>query len=286
MNCRKLGLFIVALASIGCSEDRKASAAPVGAARAKTALARDAVLVPPSSPYRAGNVANGGSISGTIQAGRDPLPETVTPAQELQDGCVRPPSRNEARLGAQLQGALVWISDIRAGKGFPPARRFELTNDACALSPRVLPVFVSATLNVGSNDAAIHNHRFVNVATGETEAVAPFNDSGEVIPFDRLLAKTAQYEVACEQHPWSRAWVLVFDHPYYAMTTADGSFSMSGVPPGTYRMRVWHPSYGFSDGIVTVSAGQSVSVAMKVGGAGVPAPSAVTDSAPRTPAGS
>ena len=129
-----------------------------------------------------------------------------------------------------------------------------------------------------SNDVAMHRDRFIDVATGDVAAVAPFNDNGQVIPFDRLLTKTAELEVTCDLHPWSKAYVLVFDHPYYAVTGNNGDFSLEGVPAGTYHLRAWHPVLGLVDQTVTVGAGAAATVALKLPGEVVSAPPTKPDS--------
>ena len=37
------------------------------------------------------------------------------------------------------------------------------------------------------------------------------------------------------------AYILVLDTPFFAKTARDGSASLSGLPPGRYRLEVWHP---------------------------------------------
>jgi hypothetical protein len=121
----------------------------------------------------------------------------------------------------------------------------------------------NGTLNVGNDDRALQTNRFINVGTGKVVAVAPFNDDGEVVPVDRFTVP-AEIEVVSEQHPWTHAWMAVLDHPYYAQTAANGTFSIDGVPPGRYRIRAWHPSLGFVDDSVTVAAGQQASVSFRI----------------------
>jgi hypothetical protein len=130
----------------------------------------------------------------------------------------------------------------------------------------------------------MHRDRIINVGTGETEAIAPFNDNGEVVPFDRLLDKTAQLEVICDLHPFAKAHILVFDHPYFAMSEKSGAFSIEDIPPGTYHVKAWHPRLGVAEQTVTIAAGQPASLALKLGAAAAapaPAPAPVT---PATPA--
>ena len=39
-----------------------------------------------------------------------------------------------------------------------------------------------------------------------------------------------------------RAWVFVFEHPWFAITGKDGAFELKDVPPGEYRLDVVHPA--------------------------------------------
>jgi hypothetical protein len=142
-------------------------------------------------------------------------------------------------------------------------RRPELTNDNCTLDPYVQVIPTNATLNVSNDDRTLHTNRFINVGTGQITALAPFNDDGEVVPVDKLK-EPAEVEVVCEEHPWTHAWIAVLDHPYFAQTSASGAFTIDGIPPGRYRVRAWHPSLGFSDDSVTVTAGQQTNVAFRI----------------------
>lgn len=266
MSRRSGLLYIVVpalLAFAGCSGDQGVSAAPV-ATKKPAAAPREAVVSSPSGPYRVSDVSEAGSITGTVQVAAGAASQIVSIPENLPPGCTGPEKGSDASSNGALREAVVWLTDIRTGKGFPSERLFDLVNENCLISPRVQPVFAGATLNVGSNDAVLHHNRFINVATGIAEAVAPFNDKGEIIPYDRLLTKTAEYEVVCDVHPWTRAYLVVVDHPYYAQSDANGSFRMDGVPPGTYHIRAWHPSYGIADGTVTVTVGSPAAVTLTV----------------------
>jgi hypothetical protein len=168
-----------------------------------------------------------------------------------------------ALSGTRVADAIVWITDIHAGKAFPLERRFELANSNCSLDPYVQAMATSGTLNVSNDDRTVHTNRFINVGTGQILGIAPFNDDGEVVPVDHFK-ESAEIEVVSDRHPWSHAWIAVLDHPYYAQTAANGTFSIEGIPPGRYLFRAWHPALGFADDSVNVVAGQQVSVAFRI----------------------
>jgi hypothetical protein len=277
---RFFGFSIIAL-SAACSHDETASAHTRNAHSADDGVApRPAVIAPASQPYKVVAVTTPGTIVGTVDLdGAAPAPEVIRPGTD-QGVCGNSiVARNVNVSGTRLADAVVWLTDIRTGKGFPLERRFDLTNNDCMLDPFVQAITTNGTLNVGNDDRAVQTNRFINVGTGKIIAFAPFNDDGEVVPVDRFT-EPAEVEVISEQHPWTHAWLAVLDHPYFAQTDAKGSFRIDGVPPGTYHIRAWHPSIGFADDSVTVPAGQQVSIAFRIRKAAATAPTVVTPDKP------
>ena len=223
---------------------------------------RPAVIAAPSAPYKVVSVQSPGTISGTVDF-NGAIPATFED-QNSDPSCGKAPASPVAHTGSKIGGVLVWLTDIRSGKPLPGERRFELTNDHCTLDPHLQVIFTNSTLNVTSEDRVLHLDRFIDVASGKTVALAPFNDEGEVVPFDRTFTKPAEIEVICDLHPSSHAWLAVLDHPYFATTNAAGAFTLDGVPPGKYHVRAWHPGLGIANDSVTVVAGQSASLSLKL----------------------
>ena len=65
----------------------------------------------------------------------------------------------------------------------------------------------------------------------------------------------------CDVHDWMNAWVGVLDHPFYAVTGADGTFSLKGLPPGTYTIEAWHEKLGTQTQMVTIGPKETKDVA-------------------------
>ena len=66
--------------------------------------------------------------------------------------------------------------------------------------------------------------------------------------------------IACNVHPWMRAYAFVFDHPYFAVTSKNGAFELKGLPPGTYTIEAWQERYGTQDQVVTITPREVKSV--------------------------
>jgi hypothetical protein len=56
----------------------------------------------------------------------------------------------------------------------------------------------------------------------------------------------------CNVHGWMKAYVGVVAHPYFATSREDGTFTIGGLPPGTYQLEAWHESLGTKTGEVTI----------------------------------
>ena len=80
--------------------------------------------------------------------------------------------------------------------------------------------------------------------------------------------------VRCDVHGWMQAYIGVVDHPYFAVSGSNGSFSIPDVPAGSYTMTAWHEEYGTMTASVTVTAGGTAEVSFDYNGgtAGVDVP--------------
>jgi hypothetical protein len=221
------------------------------------------VIEPSSTPYVPRQLGVTGTVTGVVEFAGPPPRDTVTSVTRDHRVCGTSIRQAIARTsGNRLAGALVWLSDIREGRPLPLSRRFELVQSDCKFDPIVQAVIAGGALNVRAHDPIISRSVVVDTRTLDTLAVLPFTDAGEVIPLDVQLRQPALLEVSSTTHPWMRAWVAVFDQPYFAESGADGTFRLEGVPPGTYTVRAWHPRYGVTSDSTNVSANAADSVTL------------------------
>jgi hypothetical protein len=67
-------------------------------------------------------------------------------------------------------------------------------------------------------------------------------------------------------HPWMRGYIAVFKHPYFAVTSKDGTLNISGLPPGTYPINAWHEKFGIASQTVTVDRNETKEISFVFNG--------------------
>ncbi len=218
------------------------------------------VIDKPSAPYKVVNVASAATVSGSVRlkSPLPPLPPAPTGADSALCGTSIADSSIIGKDSTGLGNAVVWIEGLRSGKPLPIERRLELESLNCRLGPRVQGAVTGSGLNVIGHDAFRQHLRFI--AAGDTGArtVVLLGRDEQVIPTNLPFATPGMVIVHDADHAWPRAYIAVFDHPYFAVTSVDGKFSIEGIPPGKYTLAIWHERTGKHEQPIEVTAGGQV----------------------------
>ena len=83
-------------------------------------------------------------------------------------------------------------------------------------------------------------------------------NAGIQLDGSRATRSPGLVEVKCDAHAWMSAYIVLFDHPYFAVTDEEGEFEIADVPPGAYTLNVWHETLGAMREEIVVKAGQAV----------------------------
>ena len=151
----------------------------------------------------------------------------------------------------KLKDVVVRIKPGTAGTHAVPDAPVVLTQRACTYAPHVTTAIAGQKLAIKNADRTYHNvHGWLGAKTLWNDSHPA--DAPDVIKDD--VGKAGDVvELKCDVHPWMHAYVVVVDHPYIAVTGDDGTFTITGVPPGTYTVEAWHPTLGLRSAKVTVA---------------------------------
>ena len=243
---------------------RRARAASAGS---RTAFANGEVVIASSrTPYTVSKVAASGSVTGTVSFSKalDALPAVDTGALSAVCGPSIPDGSVNLQ-GGGVAGVVVWLDGARSGKAPAIERRVELESDHCRLVPRVQAALTGSAVNIIGHDDFRQHLRFTAAGDSAPRATILLGGGEQVIPTELPFVAPGMVAVSDSEHPWTRAYLAVFDHPYFAVTGNGGSFTIDGVPAGTYKLSAWHERTGVSvqDVDVVDNAPTKVSIALK-----------------------
>ena len=145
--------------------------------------------------------------------------------------------------------AVVYVDRI-AGKAFPaPAEHAKVDQKNMQFNPHVLAVLEGTTVDFLNSDALLHNV-FSPDACADRFNLGTW-PQGQVKSF--TFKKECVAGLLCKVHPEMEGFIAVLPTPYFAVTQADGSYDIKGVPDGAYTVKVWHPKLKAAQKSVTVN---------------------------------
>ena len=137
-----------------------------------------------------------------------------------------------------------------------PTKHAEIDQTDCMYTPRIQGVVAGQEIDIKNADGTLHNvHTFKGNETWFNQA----QPKGSVA-ITKELEDTKLVKFVCDVHPWMRGFVVASSHPFFAVSGADGSFTIEKVPAGKFTIEAWHPHYGLKTAQVEVADGKPVEV--------------------------
>ena len=153
--------------------------------------------------------------------------------------------------GNTMANVILWVSKgLPAGKTFPaPKTPVVLDQKGCQYLPHATGIMVGQPYRILNSDGILHNvHTLPKINTSFNRAMPGASKEATT-----TFAKPEPiFQIKCDVHPWMSAYIGVFEHPFFAATSTDGKFTISGLDAGTYVISAWHERLGTQTASVTV----------------------------------
>lgn len=159
-----------------------------------------------------------------------------------------------------IRSAVVWLDRPPAatsGEALPSTTSMD--QKECMFTPRVVVVPAGGKIDFLNSDRLLHNLH------STPSANPPFNRTQ---PKGRTITISFSHpeiiRVTCDLHSWMRGWVVVADHPFYALTNGAGEFELRGLPAGRYTLKVWQERLGTISKEVVVTDQEPTAVTVEM----------------------
>ena len=229
-------VFVAAL--VGCRPDaavRKAEVIGQGTKATGTPA--------PNAPQHAADIAppaDAGAIAGTVLfSGKVPaatIDTSMDPACSLGGASDRLPVEQYVVKGGKLANVFIYVKSgpAQAMQAGPVSTApVVLDQKNCQYVPHVVALMQGGTVEFHNSDPTMHNIHTEPTQVGNETVDISQGPRGA--PQSRLFRKPEQMlPVRCNNHPWMNAFINVSQTPYFAVSDADGKFTITGLPPGNY----------------------------------------------------
>src|SRR4051812_27191014 len=215
----------------------------------------------PGAPAGAGSgqkvdTATAGDVKGTVTLdGAAPKNEAIK--MNADPVCVKenksPQFQETYTVGSDgkaLANVFVYVKDGLGSYVYDnPTEPAKIDQKECRYHPHVFGMRVGQPLEIVNSDPTLHNIHALPKGNQEFNTGQPIQGMKTTHTF---TAKEVMVPFKCDVHGWMNAYVGVLDHPYYAVTGADGKFELKSLPPGTYTIEAWHEKLGTTTQSVTL----------------------------------
>jgi plastocyanin len=206
----------------------------------------------------AAQLVRAGDITGTITLkGAPPAERELSPIRDNPDcSAMYPGALPKTKFyvvgsGGELADVVVYLKGVPSASTGASAAPVVLDQKGCLYTPQILAVQTGQKIVVKNSDPCVHNVHAKPATNPESNQVQMPGGADLTFTFDK---PEPFLKFQCDVHPWMFAWVSVFDHPYFAVSGADGKFTIKNVPPGKYTLEAAHRKLGTQDADIEVKA--------------------------------
>lgn len=204
-------------------------------------------------------VENGGNVHGLVSLiGIAPAPLQLLITKDVEVCGLGYRKRTEVDVDEAngLRNVVVYIEEIAEGKTWDSVESGTFINqEKCFFQPHIQIIRRGAEIDIINSDSTLHNiHAYELIGRARRSL---FNISQpEMGKIPQLLdpRRGNRVSLECDSHDFMQGWIFSSIHPYVTVVEESGNFEIGDIPPGPYRISVWHPRLGIQTQKITVAS--------------------------------
>ena len=199
----------------------------------------------------------GGTIEAEVKYNGAPVIEKLKVNKDVEK------CGNEAMIEKVVVGGNKGLANavvsVPEAKGAPTAKKLSIDQHGCKFVPHVSAT-TPGEVELKNSDDILHNIHTYSTANPSINKAQPKFKKVMTEKFD----KPEIIKLTCDVHSWMLGWIAVMPNPYFGVTDTNGVTKIENVPPGKYKVEVWHETLGKQTKEVEVKAGQAAKVAFEM----------------------
>ena len=216
--------------------------------------------------------AEAASAGSAVISGKVSLSGAAPPAEKIKmaadPACMQQHTESVTKQevvanNGMLQYVLVYVKEGIQGSYPAPAESVTINQKGCMYEPHVFGIQVGQKLEISNSDSTLHNINCQAAKNKKFNLAQPTKGMKTTKTFDQ---PEIGVPFKCNVPPWMTAYAGVFNHPFFAVTDANGVFQIKGLPAGTYTIEAWQEKLGTQGQKVTVADGESKEVGFSFAG--------------------
>jgi plastocyanin len=202
-----------------------------------------------------------GAIEGTIRY-EGKVPKLRPISMDADPGCAKKhstPVQSEMLVlgdGNTMGNVFIRVKSGLSKTDYPaPSTAVVIDQSGCRYVPHVVGVMKGQELTIKNSDGLLHNVHALPKVNKTFNMAMPASRSETSVRFSE---EESMFKIKCDVHPWMGAYVAVLSHPFFDVTSMDGTFAIEKLPAGSYEIESWHEKLGVRTQSVEVAEGQQV----------------------------
>lgn len=199
----------------------------------------------------------GGTIEAEVKYNGAPVVEKLKVNKDVEK-CSTEALVEKIVVGGN-KGLAYAVVSVPEAKGAPTAKKISIDQHGCKFVPHVSAT-TPGEVELKNSDDILHNIHTYSTANPSINKAQPKFKKVMTEKFD----KPEIIKLTCDVHSWMLGWIAVMPNPFFGVTDTNGVTKIENVPPGKYKVEVWHETLGKQTKEVEVKAGQAAKVAFEM----------------------